>query len=111
MRKTASNWFVKYNPAYSDGSGYVAKPTPLPGETNGVPVTPGPTMLKITNKAAPVRTPAASKTPQPEVGGEADAEGEEEYAGLADFTGKTFQKAQEQLIQELIDYEEYVMLM
>ena len=113
VRKGASNWFVRHNPAYNDRN-YVAKPTPLPGEVvNGTPGTPAPVSLKITNKSAPVRTPAASATPAPVNGAddEEDAEGEVEEAGgaaLGDFKGKSFQKAQEQLINELIEYQECV---
>jgi hypothetical protein len=106
VRKGASNWFVRHNPAYNDRN-YVAKPTPLPGEANGTPSTPAPISLKITNKAAPVRTPAASATPVPAKDEEEDAEGEEDAVGLSDFKGKSFQKAQEQLIEELINYVEY----
>lgn len=110
VRKGASNWFVRHNPAYNDRN-YVAKPTPIPGETNGTPGTPAPISLKITNKAAPVRAPAASAIPAPQPKEEdVDAEGEAEGAvdGLGDYKGKSFQKAQEQLIDELIEYQEYV---
>ena len=122
VRKGASNWFTKHNPAYNDKS-YVAKPTPLPGEGGAVSAsasanigTPTPISLKITNKsAAPaVRTPAPSATPAPVVDdGEEDAEGEEDEVGavgMGDFKGKSFQKAQEQLINELIEYQECVFL-
>jgi hypothetical protein len=111
VRKGASNWFVRHNPAYNDRN-YVAKPTPIPGESNGTPSTPAPPItLKFKNKAAPIRTPAASATPIPSakdelMDGAADVEGE---AGvLSDYRGKTFQQAQDQLIEELIDYVEYI---
>ncbi len=105
VRKGASNWFVRHNPAYNDRN-YVAKPTPIPGESNGTRSTPAPPItLKFKNKAAPVRTPVPS-TRGELVDGLAGVEGE---AGvLSDYRGKTFQQAQEQLIDELIDYVEYV---
>jgi hypothetical protein len=108
VRKGASNWFVRHNPAYNDRN-YVAKPTPIPGESNGTPATPAPITLKFTNKSALARTPAASTTPAPaakeeQLNGKADAGGA--HVGLSEYRGKTFQQAQEQLIDELIDYEE-----
>jgi hypothetical protein len=112
VRKGASNWFVRHNPAYNDRN-YVAKPTPIPGETNGTPMQHAHISLKITNKSASARTPAAPATParsakeqEEQADGEKDADGEPE--GLSDFRGKTYQQAQEQLIQELIDYKECV---
>jgi hypothetical protein len=112
VRKGASNWFVRHNPAYNDKN-YVARPTPISGEgVNGTPA-PVSVSLKITNKAAPVavRTPALSETPGLADGDEdVDAEGEEDGVAysLGDYKGKTFQQAQVQLIEELIDYQEYV---
>ena len=86
----------------------------MPDDANGAPGTPAPISLKITNKAAPVRTPAASTTPAPaeaegaEEDEDVDADGEidETTEGLGDYKGKSFQKAQEQLIDELIEYVE-----
>ncbi|KIW04097.1 hypothetical protein, variant [Verruconis gallopava] len=108
VRKGASNWFVRNNPAYGDRN-YVAKPTPIPDDANGAPSTPGPISLKITNKAAPVRMPVVSTTSAPAGKGdqaEADEDAEGEVEELPDFAGKTFQEAQEQLLEELINYED-----
>lgn len=119
VRKGASNWFVKHNPAYNDKN-YVARPTPVPGEgvVNGNANANGNgggggVSLKITNKAAPgpVRAPGKSATPAP-AGDEEDEDAPGEEAAVAyslgDYKGKTFQQAQVQLIEELIDYQEYV---
>lgn len=104
IRKTASNWMVKNNPAYRD-PGYSAQPTPIPGELNGAvrsgagsafgTPTPqvargGPVRLNITHKAK-------SATPAPPPKKEAPEE-------RTDFVGKSFGEAQDLLMQEMIDY-------
>ena len=104
VRKGASNWFTRHNPAYNDRN-YVARPTPIPDEANGTPATPTPVTLKITTKAARTRTPAKSVTPAPPVKA-VEKPAVAAADGLSDFTGKTFQQAQDQLVQELIDYQE-----
>ncbi|KAF2436323.1 Bromodomain-containing protein [Tothia fuscella] len=133
VRKTASNFMTRWNPAYKE-VGYQAVATPIPGEgtnggyspapravSNGINVRP--TTLKI---SVPAATPARSSRrsaavlepePEPEEEDvedvveedeEEDAEGE---ADLGDFAGKTFQEAQEQIMDELIHYKEYVALL
>ncbi|KAL0257352.1 hypothetical protein SLS55_008163 [Diplodia seriata] len=113
VRKTASNFMTKNNPAYRT-PGYSAIATPIPGEeANGVPssvtrqlserpkrnavvaqiaaqhaqATPSATPSR-TRKSDRHSTPRQEKTP-----------GEE-----TDFRGKTFQEAQEALVQEFIHY-------
>ncbi|KAF2085614.1 Bromodomain-containing protein [Saccharata proteae CBS 121410] len=115
VRKTASNYMVKHNPAYRSGN-YTAIATPLPAEkqANGVQATG--TVERPRRAAAPVQTP---QTPQPDstpiptrtrnksAVGESvardpipPADGTER-----DVTGRTFQEAQEILIE---DFEKYV---
>lgn len=118
LRKTASNWMVKHNPAYRDGS-YVAVATPVPGE-EGTPSKPIPrvaatpravhtpavteTVERPRRAAAQAATPAPSKLRQ-------SASAAPEVADNPDFDGKTFQQAQEQIVREIIDYiePEYVL--
>ncbi|KAF2650142.1 Bromodomain-containing protein [Lophiostoma macrostomum CBS 122681] len=116
LRKTASNWMVKHNPAYRI-KGYSALPTPIPGEEDGTPSKPTPRPAVSTPKPA-VATPdtaerprraaaaagAQAATPAPSklrhtasVAPEADTHGPE-------FEGKNFQQAQEQLVKAMIDY-------
>ncbi|OCK77511.1 Bromodomain-containing protein [Lepidopterella palustris CBS 459.81] len=122
VRKTASNFMVKHNPAYRD-PGYVAVATPIPGDaTNGTlgaahkvhkPV--------IFAQAAPPPTPeagerprraaAVSQTPVPPPPKRSRSAGRQSAAPEADddnpdFTGKTFQQAQEQIVREMINYTE-----
>lgn len=110
---------TRHNPAYKT-PGYVAVPTPIPDEdTNGGVVRPAPvvngtasrtpTTLRLTASALPKSKkvePADEEEEEEEEAGEdedMDAEGEDD---LPDFTGKTFQEAQEQIMEELINYED-----
>lgn len=118
LRKTASNWMVKHNPAYRDGN-YVAIATPVPGEDNSLPGKPIPRVVSTPRAVhTPVATPdtserprraaaaAQSATPAPsKLRQSAHAAPEEDYDG-ADLTGKSFQQAQEQILKEIMDYEE-----
>lgn len=124
---------VRYNPAYKN-PGYQAIATPIPEKgTNGSLASNGvatkPTTLKI---SAPTQTSRTSKRiaiepeeeedddddeddeeeEEEEEEGEnqgededVDAEGEDDFP---DFAGKNFQEAQEQIMEELIHYEEHV---
>ncbi len=117
---------VKHNPAYRDGN-YVAIATPVPGEENATPGKPIPRMVSTPKSAQtpaststtterPRRsaavaqaTPAPSKLRQSSSAALAKAEEveeEEEENKSTDFVGKTFQEAQEQIVQDIIDYEE-----
>lgn len=120
LRKTASNWMVKHNPAYRDGS-YVAIATPVPGEEN---TTPGKPIPRIVSTPRPVHTPAIADTvdrPRRAAAAAAAAAVQAtpvpsklrqsaslvpEDHGSPDFAGKTFQQAQEQIVRELIEHEE-----
>tara|TARA_R110002003_G_scaffold126_45_gene11806 strand:- start:8179 stop:8595 length:417 start_codon:yes stop_codon:yes gene_type:complete len=116
LRKTASNWMTKHNPAYRDGT-YVAVATPIPGEDNSLPGKPIPRIASTPRTvhspatpdtfaerprraaAAQPNTPAPSKLRQ-------SASAAREVEDNPDFDGKTFQQAQEQIVKELIDYVE-----
>ncbi|KAL7771152.1 hypothetical protein CFE70_001094 [Pyrenophora teres f. teres 0-1] len=116
LRKTASNWMVKHNPAYRDGN-YAAVATPIPGEDNSTPSRPPPRIAatprtaKQTPSGPDTERPrraaalAASATPAPsKLRLSASAAPEDDDS--ADYTGKTFQQAQEQIVREIIDYED-----
>lgn len=103
VRKTASNFFTKYNPAYRDPT-YVAVATPIPGELSE----------SAAAKAPPTRTSNASVTSPTKASNsvqqdQATAEETQQNDEPADFKGKSFQQAQEQIMEELIHYvdEEY----
>jgi hypothetical protein len=117
LRKTASNWMVKHNPAYRDGN-YVATATPIPGEDNSTPSKPPrvtstprtaiaqtPTTQDLTDRPRRAAAIAASATPAPsKLRQSASAALEDDNS--AEYAGKTFQQAQEQIVKEIIDYEE-----
>jgi hypothetical protein len=122
VRKTASNFMTRHNPAYKTIPNYAAIPTPVPGEgINGghTPVRSNanttasarPITLRINASShatpAPRRSAVAKPQPEPEEEDEEDededAEGEDD---LPDFIGKSFQEAQDQIMEELINYEE-----
>lgn len=121
LRKTASNWMVKHNPAYRDGN-YVATATPIPGEDNSTPSRPLPRIMATPRTAHTPATPAtietverprraaaiaASATPAPsKLRQSASAALQDDDDSSADYAGKTFQQAQEQIVREIIDYEE-----
>jgi hypothetical protein len=126
LRKTASNWMVKHNPAYRI-KGYSALPTPVPGEEDGTPSKPPPRPAVSTPKPAVKSAPAAkppaptpdtaerprraaaaasaqTTTPAPsKLRHSASVAPEAEVQGPG-FEGKSFQQAQEQLVKEMIDY-------
>lgn len=113
VRKTASNWMVRNNPAYKDPN-YVAVATPVPGEdTNGTVSTPVAESTPRTRRGtlsaqATKQTPVKGKAADPEPETEPD---EPEVADEREgFEGKTFQEAQEKIMDDLINYvdEEYV---
>ncbi|KAH7563807.1 hypothetical protein BM1_00854 [Bipolaris maydis] len=116
LRKTASNWMVKHNPAYRDGN-YVAVATPIPGEDNSTPSKPSPRVVStprvpqtpITHDTVerPRRAAAiaASSTPAPSKLRQSASAAPDDNDG-AEYTGKTFQQAQEQIVREIIEYED-----
>ncbi|KAK0660897.1 Protein polybromo-1 [Lasiodiplodia hormozganensis] len=109
VRKTASNFMTKNNPAYRT-PGYSAVATPIPGEeANGVPSSVtrqlserpkrNAAVAQIATQsvqATPSRTRKSERHPTPR---QEQTPGQE-----TDFRGKTFQEAQEALIQEFIHY-------
>lgn len=135
IRKTASNWMVKNNPAYKDSS-YVAVATPIPETAvNGsskteaqevsTPVSQRPRRGTVSSQPPPsakekrpTRGRPKKQEQQPEESKvEAEEEEEEEQEqeqddndeaeeDMFDFTGKTFQQAQDNLISGIIDYVE-----
>jgi hypothetical protein len=124
LRKTASNWMVKNNPAYRI-QGYTAIATPVPGEEAVPPGRPIPRPLIVTTPK-PVATPKP-KVPTPEVTSErssrrtavplpttpapsklrqAASAVPERSRNTQDFSGKSFQQAQEKIIKDLLEYVE-----
>ena len=110
IRKSLSNFMREHNPDYKSVPGYQAFPTPIPGE-DGADATDSPTPAVAAREASerPKKTTinlsrgrkssVGPNTATPEVASTSD-----------DYSGKTFQQAQEQLINELIKYtdDEYV---
>jgi hypothetical protein len=119
LRKTASNWMTKHNPAYRDAS-YIAVATPVPGEENHIPGKPIPRIASTPRSAhSPAATPDSSErprraaaaaqqaTPAPsKLRQSLSAAPNAEVDDNPDFDGKTFQQAQEQIITDIIDYVE-----
>ncbi|KAJ4992153.1 bromodomain containing protein [Stagonosporopsis vannaccii] len=118
LRKTASNWMVKHNPAYRDGN-YVAVATPIPGEENAPPGKPIPRIASTPRAAATpmsVSTVAAERprraaalaqpeTPVPTKQRQsASAAPEPRPTGTRGASTPSFQHAQEQIIHEIIDH-------
>jgi hypothetical protein len=107
VRKTASNFMTKHNPAYRDGT-YVAQPTPIPEELmngshaptgNGTPHTQS---VRLTfGKHKTSQTPQPAKVPVEE-----PKEPTPAVEATTDFEGMTFQQAQEKLLDECLEYEE-----
>jgi hypothetical protein len=112
---------VKHNPAYRDGN-YVATATPIPGEDNSTPSKPSPRVTS-TPRTAHAHTPATqdttdrprraaavavSATPVPSKLRQSASAAVGDHDGSAEYAGKTFQQAQEQIVKEIVDYEEYV---
>lgn len=107
---------VKNNPAYRDGN-YVAVATPIPGEDNSTPSKPSPrvtstpkipqtpTTQDITERPRRAAAIAASATPAPSKLRQSASVAPDEDDG-DDYTGKTFQQAQEQIVREILEYEE-----
>ncbi|ORY00242.1 Bromodomain-containing protein [Clohesyomyces aquaticus] len=123
VRKTASNWMVKHNPAYRI-HGYIAVATPVPGEEQpppgrpiprvAVPATPTPKPKASAAASTPDTTErprraaaAAPPTPAPsKLRHSASAAPEPVDDDSPGYEGKSFQQAQDQIIREMIDYED-----
>lgn len=110
IRKLVSNQFKELNPAYADPN-YTAIPTPLPGEPGAIqaapftqpilPPTPTP-VAASQNQERPKRTLNLRGPKDPTGRG---SQGPATVASTSgnDFAGQTFQQAQENILQELID--------
>jgi Bromodomain len=134
VRKTTSNFMTKHNPAYLT-DGYQAVATPIPGGDSQEPVTPLEPIPVATSDSKKSHSRRSSRIvggrkSEPELepeeaedelvqdeeveDGEEDAEGEDEVMedeapqGPERFRGKTFQEAQDLIIDELINHTEYV---
>ncbi|KAF1942646.1 Bromodomain-containing protein [Clathrospora elynae] len=117
LRKTASNWMTKHNPAYRDGN-YVATATPIPGEDSSTPSKPMPRVTSTPRAAPPpvavdtaerprrAAAIAVSATPVPSKLRQSASVAPEDADDNPGFTGKTFQQAQEQIVREIIDFED-----
>jgi len=118
LRKTASNWMTKNNPAYRTIKGYQAVPTPVPNDDGSTPSRPTARAAASVARAAvsastpdtkerPRRAaapPAMSNTPIPSRLRQSVSVAPRANDGANSFEGKTFQRAQEEIIQGLIDY-------
>jgi hypothetical protein len=105
IRKALSNFMTKTNPAYKT-PGYVAFPTPLPGQADddssdadadGDPESEAEAMPVTKKRGRPPKNPQAhaqrsSATP---------ARSESQYAGMS-YEGLTFQQAQEKIVEDLL---------
>ncbi|KAF2013455.1 Bromodomain-containing protein [Aaosphaeria arxii CBS 175.79] len=112
LRKTASNWMVRNNPAYKK-PGYTAMATPVPGED---PLPPGRPLPRVSLTPSKIHTPTPDTTERPRRAAAATQPTTPAPSKLkksappvaqdegTDFTGKTFQQAQEQLITDMIEY-------
>jgi hypothetical protein len=115
VRKTASNWMVRNNPAYKDPN-YVAVATSVPGEdTNGAVSTPVTENAPRTRRGTlsnqtPKQTPTRGRPAEPEPEPEPEPEEEPEEGDSEGFEGKSLQEAQEKIMDDLINYvdDEYV---
>ncbi|KAL9121014.1 MAG: hypothetical protein Q9187_002428 [Circinaria calcarea] len=120
IRKMVSNYMIRVNPAYKDGSGYTPMPTPLPGEKqNGTSASTnspddgeddadadGETDVEETvpvkpRKSVTLHGPSAEKELNRRRASSTPAVQEAEDAG-EDFEGNTFQQAQEKIMSEMI---------
>jgi hypothetical protein len=116
VRKTASNFMTKHNPAYRDPT-YGAVATPIPEELLSGKITPVSTPITPTNKNWPIDKPkrgsqvdsrlkysesAAPREDEPM----GDAVAEQDGEGENRFKGKMLGEAQEMIMDELIHYAE-----
>ncbi|KAF2281207.1 Bromodomain-containing protein [Westerdykella ornata] len=113
LRKTASNWMTKNNPAYKLIRNYQAVATPVPGEDAATPARPAPRPVSTPKPIPPTpdttdrpRRAAAppSATPAPSKLRHSLPIHTTEAGDSKAYDGKSFQQAQEQIISELIEY-------
>ena len=129
IRKMVSNWMMKNNPAYKDGSGYVPLPTPIPGDTqNGTKkeestkqeqedadadgeTDPEEALAERPRRTVTLHGPSAQKEEARRRQSSTPAVQEAEDAGES-FDGNSFQQAQEKIVTEMIQLknEEYAPL-
>ncbi|KAH0228821.1 Bromodomain-containing protein, partial [Aureobasidium melanogenum] len=106
IRKALSNFMTKHNPAYKDPN-YIAIPTPIPGGDDDATASSAPPTretseqpkkITISLKASRDRKSSAAPpaAPSPALA--------QDDSDPADFTGKTFQQAQEHIINGLISH-------
>lgn len=110
IRKTAFNWMSRQNPAYKT-PGYVAVPTPIPTEAvNGNAVLDSTEGSAVGDVADRPRRAAAVSQPTPQLTRHKRSSTREsagpERSEDPDFTGKTFQQAQDQIMTEMIKYKD-----
>lgn len=111
IRKMVSNFMTKNNPAYKDAS-YVAVATPIPDDskTNVVDLkeTPRPSTRDASDQPRKPTVTISLKNRKSSVAaaspGATDDTTTNTPAPSGDYTGKTFQQAQEQIVNELIHY-------
>lgn len=106
IRKALSNFMTKHNPAYKDPN-YIAIPTPIPGGDDDATASSAPPTRetseqpkKITISLKASRDRKSSAAP-PAASSPALAQDDSDPA---DFTGKTFQQAQEHIVNGLISH-------
>ncbi|KAH0325877.1 Bromodomain-containing protein, partial [Aureobasidium melanogenum] len=106
IRKALSNFMTKHNPAYKDPN-YIAVPTPIPGGDDDATASSAPPTReaseqpkKITISLKASRDRKSSAAP-PAASSPALVQDDSDPA---DFTGKTFQQAQEHIINGLISH-------
>ncbi|KAF2835544.1 Bromodomain-containing protein [Patellaria atrata CBS 101060] len=125
VRKAAFNFMVKHNPSYKDPN-YAPAPTPIPGQdANGTPrggarnrdtravatstpkvVTPKTPVPKIAAaKVTPVPKPVPKSAP-PAVVSALAARTTSAVDSETNFEGKSFQEAQEMILDRIISYQE-----
>ena len=112
IRKMVSNYMVKTNPAYKDGSGYTPFPTPIPGE-NGTKEEIGPdvdadgdtdpeaSVAAIPRRIVTLHGPSAEKEELRRRASSTPAVQDAVDAGES-FEGNTFQQVQEKIVTEMI---------
>lgn len=120
VRKSAVNFFTRFNPAYRDPQ-YQAAPTPIPADLPSITRFPlktrprssiGPTPSK-SNVPAPA-TATSSASPAPPVassasrksGNQNQVDDSGDNGDSSDFVGKTFLQAQHKILEELLHYTE-----
>lgn len=110
IKRVVSSFMTQHNPAYKT-SGYVAPPTPIPGEPPaGDEGAIGEDDLEEVEEevetVAPVkRRGRPPRNPQAQVKGASSASSEPKYTGVS-FTGLTFQQAQEKVVEDVLQYKE-----